>query len=48
VRVATELNVTAWGDNGDVAVFVHGSVGSGEYAWAAQRPLAEGYRWETA
>jgi pimeloyl-ACP methyl ester carboxylesterase len=44
VRAATELNVTVWGDEGDTVVLVHGSVGWGESAWAAQRPLSADYR----
>ena len=40
---ASAVHVTVWGD-GDPAVFVHGSLGSGARTWAAQRPLAETYR----
>ena len=39
----TGLNVTVWGD-GEPAVFVHGSFGSGEETFSEQRPLAERYR----
>lgn len=39
-----DLHVTEWGD-GTRVVLVHGSLSSGEEAWAAQRPLASaGYR----
>jgi pimeloyl-ACP methyl ester carboxylesterase len=44
VREAAQLHVTTWGDEGETAVLVHGSFGWGEYAWAAQRPLADDYR----
>jgi pimeloyl-ACP methyl ester carboxylesterase len=40
----TGLHVTQWGDDGDVAVLVHGSFGWGEFSWSAQRPLADDYR----
>lgn len=39
----TVLNITTWG-TGDPAVFVHGSFGSGEFTFRAQRPLAESHR----
>lgn len=41
---AAQLHVTTWGDEGDTAVLVHGSLGWGEDTWAAKRPLAEEYR----
>jgi pimeloyl-ACP methyl ester carboxylesterase len=44
VQQAGQLHVTTWGDQGETAVLVHGSLGWGEYAWAAQRPLADEYR----
>lgn len=44
MREAAQLHVTTWGDGGEPAVLVHGSLGWGEYAWAAQRPLADHYR----
>jgi pimeloyl-ACP methyl ester carboxylesterase len=44
VREAAQLHVTTWGDGGETAVLVHGSLGWGESAWAAQRPLADHYR----
>jgi pimeloyl-ACP methyl ester carboxylesterase len=37
------LHVETWG-HGDAAVLVHGSLGWGTETWAAQRPLADGYR----
>ena len=40
----TALHVETWGDHGDPAVLVHGSLGWGAETWAAQRPLAERYR----
>ena len=43
MRAVEQLNVTVWGD-GEPAVFVHGSLGSGADAWTAQRPLADSYR----
>jgi pimeloyl-ACP methyl ester carboxylesterase len=44
VHEPDRLNVTVWGDKGETAVLVHGSLGWGEYAWAAQRPLSDQYR----
>jgi pimeloyl-ACP methyl ester carboxylesterase len=43
VPSTTAVRVTIWGD-GDPAVFVHGSLGSGTGTWKAQRPLADTYR----
>jgi pimeloyl-ACP methyl ester carboxylesterase len=44
VHTAAGVHVTVWGDDGDAAVFVHGSFGWGEETWREQRPLAENYR----
>jgi pimeloyl-ACP methyl ester carboxylesterase len=43
VPSAGGLHVTVWGE-GDSAVLVHGSMGTGEEQWREQKPLAERYR----
>lgn len=44
MHTAAGVHVTVWGDEGDAAVFVHGSFGWGEETWREQRPLADEYR----
>jgi pimeloyl-ACP methyl ester carboxylesterase len=38
-----DLHITRWGQLGDAALLVHGSVTNGEMTWPEQRPLAD--RW---
>jgi pimeloyl-ACP methyl ester carboxylesterase len=44
VHTAAGVHVTVWGDEGDAAVFVHGSFGWGEETWREQRPLSNDHR----